>query len=90
MTGNVFLKTYFSKVIISPELQTKVRGFLNDTSKSYIEVLEDIHTNYYAYARGENIRGVPGGEMNSTITALTRHRAVTDQKSSKVEKNEHT
>ena len=40
VTDNLFLKAYFAKVIDTPELQTKVQGFLKDTPKTYIEVLE--------------------------------------------------
>ena len=53
--NDVFLKDYFAKVIEAPELQTEVRDFLKDTSKSYIEVLEDIHNNYRAQATGGGI-----------------------------------
>ena len=81
-TDNVFLKAYFAKVIEAPELQTKVQGFLKDTFKSYIEVLEDIHADYRAQAMEEDIRGVPGGKTNSMITALARRGEFKETRSS--------
>jgi len=42
------------------ELQTEVWGFLKDPSKSYIEILEQIHADYRAQTTGKYIRGVPG------------------------------
>ena len=59
VTDVVFLKAYFTKVIEALELQTEVRGFLKDISRTYIEVLEDIRAEYRAQATGEDIRGVP-------------------------------
>jgi len=88
VTNDTFLKAYFSKVIEAPELQTEVRGFLKDTSTIYIEGLEDIHANYRAQVTGEDIRGVPGGETNSTITALARRGTIKETKSSKEEETE--
>ena len=83
VTDDVFFKAYFTKVIGAPKLQTEVWGFLKDTSKTYIEVLEDIHADLRAQATGEDIRGVPGGEINSTTTAFARNGAVEEPKLSK-------
>ena len=90
VTNNFFLKVYFANVIEAPELQIEVWGFLKDMSITYIQVLEDIHANYHAQATWEDIRGVPGGEMNSTITALTRRGVIKNPKSSKEEETERT
>ena len=36
------------------------RGFLKDTTKSYTEILEEMHADYWAQTTGEDICGVPG------------------------------
>ena len=48
VTDNMFLKAYFAMVIEASELQTKVRDFLKDTTKSYMEIFEEIHADYRA------------------------------------------
>ena len=55
----------------APEHQTKVWGFLKDTTKSYLEILEEIHAGYQAQTTGEDIHGVPGGGASTNI-ALAR------------------
>jgi len=45
VTANVFLKSYFAMVIEDPELQMEVRGFLKDTTKLYMEILEENYAN---------------------------------------------
>ena len=75
VTDNIFLKAYFEMTIEAPALQTEIRGFLKDTTKSYTEILEEIHTNYRAQVTGEDIRGFPGG--TTTTSALVK-RATAD------------
>ena len=56
-------------VIESPELQTEVREFLKDRTKSYTEILEEIHADYQVQTAGEDIQGVLGGATaNITLT----------------------
>ena len=62
-------------VIEAPELKTEVRGFPKDSTKSYVEILENIHADYRAQTTGEDIRGVLGGGSLTNIT-LTRRGTV--------------
>ena len=61
-------------VIEAPEIQTEVRGFLKDPTKSYTEILEKIHADHRAQATSEDIRGLPGG--STTTSALARRTTV--------------
>ena len=59
-------------VIEAPELQTEVRGFLKDTTKSYMEILGIIHSDYRVNTTGKDIRGVPGYFITtSTLSCRT-------------------
>ena len=66
-----FFKAYFEMVIEAPGLQTKVRGFLKDTTKNYTDILEEIHADYWAKKTGEDIRGVLG-EIATSIALVRR------------------
>ena len=70
VTDGVFLKAYFAMVIEAPEPQTEVLGFFNDTTKLYMEILEEIHADYRVQTTGEDILGVPGG--STTTSTLSR------------------
>ena len=59
-------------VIEAPELQAEVRGFLKDTTKPYVEILEEIYTEYHAQTSGEDIRGVPGDRASTNIALARR------------------
>ena len=72
VTYDVLLKAYFLMVIEAPELQTEVRGFLKDTTKTYMETLEVIHADYRAQTTGKDIRGVSGvPTTTSTLSCRT-------------------
>jgi len=43
---SVFLKAYLLMAIEAKELQTEVKGFLRDTSATYLETLELIHADF--------------------------------------------
>ena len=70
VTDVVFLKAYFEMVIEAPELQTEVRGFLKDATKSYTEIIENIYIDYWVHKTGEDIHGVPGGTAHLRYVAL--------------------
>ena len=74
-------------IIEAPELQTEVRGFLEDTTKSYTEILEEIYAGYKAQTTGEDIRGVPGSSTTtSTLSRLTKVEKVNTKRETDVEK----
>ena len=75
----MFLKAYFYMVIEAPELQTEVRSFLKDTTKTYMEILEVIHANCRGQTTGEDIRGVLG--VPTTTSPLSRRTTVNATKS---------
>ena len=74
VTNDVFLQAYFVVVIEAPELQIEVRGLLKDTTKLYMEILEEIHADCKAQATGEDIRGFPG--CSTTTSTLSRRQTV--------------
>ena len=53
MTDNIFLKAYFSKMIVYPKLQSEVMGFLTKPSSSYAETVEKVNMNYRDQESGE-------------------------------------
>ena len=55
MTDDIFLKVYFSKIIVCPELQLEIRSFLTKPSTSYAETLEKVHIDYRAQESGDSI-----------------------------------
>ena len=66
-------------VIEAPELQTEVQGLLKNTTKLYMEILEEIHADYRSQKAGEDIRGVLGD--STTASTLSRHMPVEKTKS---------
>ena len=81
VTDDVFFKDYFEMVIEAPELQTEVRGFLKDITKTYTEILDEFQTDYRVHAAEEDVCGVPGGSM--TTSDLVRRATVDKVKSKK-------
>ena len=87
VTDDVFVKAYFAMVIETPELQTEVPGFLKDTTKPHVELLEEIHTDYRAQTTGKDIRGVPGGyTTTSTLWRRTTVETTKSKRESDIEK----
>ena len=74
-------------MIEAPELQTEVWGFLKDTTKSYMEILEQIHADYRAQTTGEGIRGVSGvSTTTSTFSCRTTVETTKSNRESDMEK----
>ena len=71
VTDNIFLKAYFATVIESLELQIEVRVFFKYSTKTYIEILEEIQANYWAQTICKDICRYPGG-LSKNIALATR------------------
>ena len=56
VTDNVFLKSYFAKVIQTPELQHEVKNLLKGDKASYGAILEMIASDYNAQSTNESMR----------------------------------
>ena len=54
--GNIFLKSYFAKVIQTPELQHEVKKLLKGGKESYGVILEMIHSDYNAHLANTSMR----------------------------------
>ena len=55
-TDDIFIKSYFAKVIKTPELQHEVKKLLKGGTESYADILELIHADYRAQDTGERLR----------------------------------
>merc|ERR1740124_1525560 len=67
VTDNCF-KSYFAKVIETPELQFEVKKLLKGGPESYTDILDLIRSDFYAQDTGEKIR--------DSVTTLTTSRRV--------------
>ena len=56
MTDDTFLKSFFAKIIETPELQHEAKKLLKDGGESCIEILDLIHSDFRAQDTGERMR----------------------------------
>ena len=69
---DIFLHTYFSKVIEVPELQNEVRKLIKDKTCSYETILELIHQDYRVKETGDALR-------NDTLSSIVTSRRAAKQ-----------
>ena len=67
VTDNIFLKSYFAKVIKTPELQFEVKKLLKGDKDSYTDIFDLNHSDFRAQDTSEKMR-------NSVITFNTTMR----------------
>ena len=59
VTDDVFLRTYFSKVIQAPELHTEVKKLITAKNGTYETILQLIHDDFREIETGDALRDVP-------------------------------